>query len=89
MIGLEYICKIHDIQFKDVAIELRISKQVVNGWIKERYLISEKHLPKLNNMFNVTEEYFQKELTEVDKLRLQKLKLIDDCNKLNVKLEDM
>lgn len=75
MIGLEYICKLYNKQFKDLAEQLGVSKQVVNGWIKEKYKISKKHLPKLSEMFNIPEEYFQKELTDIDKLIIQKGKL--------------
>lgn len=75
MIALEYICKLYNKQFKDVAEELGISKQVVNGWIKGRYNISKKHLPKLSKMFDLPEQYFQKEISELDKLEIQQMKL--------------
>jgi transcriptional regulator with XRE-family HTH domain len=58
-----------------VAEELGISKQVVNSWIKGRYKISKKHLPKLVEMFKQPEEYFQKELSELEKLDIQKIKV--------------
>ncbi len=75
MIGLEYIVNLYNKQFKDVAEELGISKQVINGWIKGRYNISKKHLPKLSKMFSLSEEYFQRELSELEKIDIQKIKL--------------
>lgn len=81
MIGLEYIVNLYNYQFKDIAEELGVSKQVVNGWIKERYKISRKHLPKLSNIFNIPEQYFQKELTELDKCNIQEIKLSNEVIK--------
>ncbi|MBN1051614.1 XRE family transcriptional regulator [Clostridium botulinum] len=80
MIGLEFIVNLYNKQFKDVAEELGISKQVVNGWIKGRYNISKKHLPKLSQMFNISEEYFQKKLNDVDKLTIQQMKIRNELN---------
>lgn len=81
MIGLEYIVNLYNYQFKDIAEQLGVSKQVVNGWIKGRYKISRKHLPKLSNIFNVPEQYFQKELTELDKCNIQEIKLSNEVIK--------
>ena len=63
MIGLEYICKLYDKQYKDVAEELGVTKQLVSIWIKEKKPIPKKHLPKLSEIFGgLKEEYFQKEI---------------------------
>ncbi|WP_294153955.1 helix-turn-helix transcriptional regulator [uncultured Clostridium sp.] len=85
MIGLEYIVNLYNYQFKDIAEQLGVSKQVVNGWIKERYKISSKHLPKLATIFNVPEKYFQKELTELEKLEIQNLKISNEVIKHEIK----
>lgn len=85
MIGLEFICKLYDKQFKDLAEELGVSKQVVNGWIKEKYRISQKHLPKLVKIFKIPEEYFQKQVDDIDKLKIQYMKLDNDY----VEIEDI
>lgn len=75
MIGLEFICKLYNKQFKDLAEELGVSKQVINGWIKGKYKISKKHLPKLSDIFKLSEEYFQKELTDVEQIEIQQKKI--------------
>ncbi|MBY6929781.1 helix-turn-helix domain-containing protein [Clostridium botulinum] len=75
MIGLEFICKLYDKQFKDLAEELGVSKQVINGWIKGKYKISKKHLPKLAEIFKQKEECFQKELTDVEQIEIQQKKI--------------
>ena len=75
MIGLEYICKLYDIEYKEVAKKLGISKQSINDWIKKRRPILKKHLVTLSELFdNIPEEYFQKEIDEVDKLKIQRIK---------------
>lgn len=75
MIGLEYICGLYNKKFSTLAEELGISRQVVNGWIKSRRKISIKYIPKLVEMFNVEEEYFQKELDDVDQIEIQQKKI--------------
>lgn len=80
MIGLEYICKLYNKKFTTIADELGITRQVVNIWIKGKKPIAKKHLPKLAEIFNLSEEYFQKELTELDKLEIQKIKFSNEAS---------
>lgn len=89
MIGLEYILKLFEIPQQESAEELGVSKQVVNGWIKGRYNISKKHLPKLVEMFNIPEDYFQKELNDICKLKIQKIKILSECKKLGINFEEI
>ncbi|MBM0064758.1 helix-turn-helix domain-containing protein [Alkalicoccobacillus gibsonii] len=71
MIGLEYIIKTFNKSFSQVSSELELSRQTMNSWLKGRRNISKKHLPKLSEMFNLPEEFFQKELTQSERLRVQ------------------
>lgn len=75
MIGLEYILSLYNIPHIKLAEELGIARQNINLWIKGKGKIPKKYLPKLKEMFNIDEEYFQKELDELDKLIIQKEKL--------------
>lgn len=75
MIGLEYLCSLKNMEFKDVANELGISKQAVSQWIKGKTKISKKHYQKLESMFNVSINYIIKELDDIDILNLQKMQL--------------
>ncbi|NRT34115.1 transcriptional regulator with XRE-family HTH domain [Clostridium beijerinckii] len=75
IIGLEYICGLYNKKYTNVAEELGVSRQVVSVWIKGTKPIAKKHLPKLSKMFNLPEEYFQRQITELDKLDIQKIKL--------------
>lgn len=75
MIGLEYILIIYNQKQQSVAEYLGIKHQNINLWIKGRQMISKKHLPKLEEMFGIPKEYFQKELNDVDKLVIKNAKL--------------
>lgn len=81
MIGLEYICKLYDKKFINIAEELGVARQIVNIWIKGKKPIANKHLPKLSEIFNLPEEYFQKELEELDKLEIQKIKFHNEASR--------
>lgn len=75
MIGLEYICKLFDKSYKDLAKDLDISPKTLNDWVKQRRKIPQKYLPQLSKIFHLKEEYFQKELTNVEKLQIQRTKI--------------
>lgn len=78
MIGLEYILKLSNIQHSDLAKELGIKKQNINMWIKCKQNIPIKHIPKLVLIFSIEGKYYQKELTDTDKIDIQIQKLSND-----------
>ena len=82
MIGLEHICKVYDIKHVDLAEKLEIKKQNINFWVTEKRNIPKKYLPKLAEIFDLPEEYFQKELTNEDKLKIEKKRLNNQWNKV-------
>lgn len=86
MIGLEYISNLYNIKYKHISDKLGLSRQTFNSWIKKRRSISDKHLPILSKMFDIPEEYFQKELTEKDKVIIQQIKLEQDKLNNNVNI---
>lgn len=75
MIGLEYILSLYNMQHTDLAENLGIKKQNINLWIKRKQNIPKKYLPLLEELFGLKKEYFTKELTEIEKLEIQKEKL--------------
>jgi len=75
MIGLEYILNLHGVQHQKLAEMFGIKKQNINRWIKGKQNISKKYLPELSGYFDLPEALFQKELTEIDRLNIQKVKL--------------
>ena len=75
MIGLEYILGLYNMQHIELAEHLGIKKQNINLWIKGKQNIPKKYLPILQELFHVDASYFNKELTEIEKLEIQKEKL--------------
>ena len=80
MIGLEYILSIYNMQHIELAERLGIKKQNINLWIKGRQNVPKKYLPILEKLFGIKQEYFTKELNEIEKLEIQKEKLKKDLN---------
>lgn len=78
MIGLEYILGLHNMQHIDLADKLGIRKQNINLWIKGKQNIPKKYLPILEELFGIKQEYFMKELDEIERLEIQKEKLKQD-----------
>jgi transcriptional regulator with XRE-family HTH domain len=90
MRGLEYILYIYDEQHQSLADKFGIRKQNINKWIKGKQNIPKKYLPELVKIFGIPEEYFEKELTDLDKIIIQHAKLQKELNesiKLNVSSE--
>jgi len=75
MIGLIYIRKLYDMSMEDVAQKLGITKQTISKWEKQKIPISDKRLRQLSNLFNIPEKYFQGEISDLNKLYIQKIKL--------------
>lgn len=87
MIGLEYILNLYNMQHVELAEKLGIKKQNINMWIKGKQRIPNKYLPILENLFRIEPKYLNEELTEIDKLVLQKEKLKIDLKPIVKKHE--
>ncbi|MDA3129620.1 helix-turn-helix domain-containing protein [Aliibacillus thermotolerans] len=88
MIGLEYILDLYGMQHRELAEKLGIKKQNINLWIKGKQKIPKKHLPILEEIFGIEATYFTKELTELEKLEIQKEKLKQDLEPVITKHEE-
>lgn len=75
-------------QHIELAERLGIKKQNINLWIKRKQNISKKHLPTLESIFGIDAKYFSKELTDLDKLEIQKEKLKQDLHPVIMKHEE-
>lgn len=75
MIGLEYILILYNFPHIELADKLGIRKQNINFWVKGKQNIPKKYIPVLEEIFGIRGEYFDKELTEIDRLEIQKEKL--------------
>jgi transcriptional regulator with XRE-family HTH domain len=87
LIGLEFILNLFTIQHIELAEKLGIKKQNINMWVKGRQSIPKKYLPVLEELFGIDQFYFGHELTEIDKLELQKEKLKRDLKPVVNKYE--
>ena len=70
MLGFTYICKLHDVEYLEIADILGIKKQTINCWISGARKIPKKHLPILAERFKTPEEYFQREIDTVGKIAI-------------------
>jgi len=87
LIGLEYILNLFNLQHIELAEKLCIKKQNINMWLKRRQSIPKKYLPVLEELFSIENSYFERELTEIDQLEIQKEKLKRDLKPIIKKYE--
>ncbi len=85
--GLEYILNLYNMQHIELAEILGIKKQNINMWVKGKQNIPKKYLPVLEELFQLDRNYFTKELSEIDKLEIQKEKLKKDLKPIVNKYE--
>lgn len=71
MIGLEEIIKINNMSVTDLAKELNIARGNIYNWFNGKRNIPQKILIKLSEIFNLPEEYFVKELTEIERIKVR------------------
>ena len=64
MIGLEFICKNKEIQYKDLAKQLGITKQSITNWTNGSRKIPDKHLERLKDILKIPKELIQKEVAD-------------------------
>ena len=72
MIGLEFIVKTFDVKFRRVAEHLGISPTTIADWVKGRRKIPIDRRKQLTEYFGLEEEYFQKELSRLEEIEIQK-----------------
>ena len=82
MLGLEYICRITNKKYKDLAKELCVSTQVINNWINTRNKVPEKYILHLESIFNIPHYYFNKQITIKEELEIKELDLLNSYRKL-------
>ena len=88
LIGLEFILNLYNMQYVELAECLGIKKQNINMWIKRKQNIPKKYLPILEELFEVKSEFFTNELTDIEKLEIQKEKLKKDLEPVVMKFEE-
>ena len=78
LIGLEFVLGLYNMQHVELAEKLGIKKQNINMWVKQKQNIPKKYLPVLEELFQVNKDLLSRELTELEKLEIQKEKLKKD-----------
>lgn len=78
MIGLEFIAKTFQVEYKSIAEKIGVSPATIQDWLKERRKIPPKRVEQLSELFGVEAKYFGKELTPSEKLSIQIFKLEQD-----------
>lgn len=85
MIGFEYICNLFNKKYINIAKELGITRQTINSWTSGKSKIPKKYIPILSEKFdNIPEEYFQKEIADIDKIKIQRIKLDNEIERYKV-----
>ncbi len=74
-------------QHVELAEQLGIKKQNINMWVKQKQSIPKKYLPVLAELFSIDKELLSKELSEIEKLEIQKEKLKKDLQPVVTKHE--
>lgn len=72
MIGLEYIRKLYGDTTVTLAEKLGISNVNISQWENGKKPIPEKRLEELSKLYNVSSEYFSKELTSLEQMKIKK-----------------
>ncbi|MBY9078929.1 AAA family ATPase [Paenibacillus sp. CGMCC 1.18879] len=78
IIGIEYISKIFNIAYKELAIKLGVTAQQINDWVNGRRKIPDNHLDALQKIFEIPSAFFDKELDDIDIIQIQEIKLKND-----------
>ncbi len=87
LIGLEFLLGLYNMQHVELAEQLGIKKQNINMWVKQKQNIPKKYLPVLEELFSIDKELLSRELSEIEKLEIQKEKLKKDLQPVVTKHE--
>lgn len=70
MIGLEYIRKLYDDTTITLSEKLGVTKGLISQWENGKKPIPDKRLDELSALYNVPKDYFSRELTKLEQLRI-------------------
>lgn len=72
MIGLEYICKLLGVQYKDLAERIGVKPPYIQAWLKGTRKISKDRLKQLQEIFEgIPQDYFGRELSGDEMLEIE------------------
>ena len=87
MIGLNYIRILYNKTTTQLANEIGMTNGTISLW-EQGKTIPLKRIEQLSTLFNIPAEYFTKELTDIDKLIIENIKLDQDIAKSEFEYED-
>lgn len=70
MSGLKFICFIRELEYKDIALKIGVSKQTISDWVKGRSNIKDKYVLLLEKELGVSGHYLTKELSKEEMIGL-------------------
>ena len=80
MIGLEYIRKLYNDTTITLAEKLGVTNAVVSQWENSKKPIPDKRLDELSALYNSPKDYFSRELTKLEQLRIAHDNLLNKYN---------
>lgn len=78
MIGLEYIRKLYSDTVDTLAEKLGVTKGVISQWENSKSAIPVKRIAQLCTIYPIPEKYFTKELSVLEQLEIQHIKISAD-----------
>lgn len=88
MIGLEYIRTMYRRSRTELSERIGVSRQNINQWETGARKITPKYIPLLVKEFGIPEEYYQKQLSEMDKLDIEQEKLKNEIDESEFLYDD-
>ncbi|WP_252225186.1 MULTISPECIES: helix-turn-helix domain-containing protein [unclassified Clostridium] len=64
MNGLQYILKRDNIQQRELAEKVGVSKQIVNIWVTGRRRVPKKYLPQISNILNIPTNFINSNINQ-------------------------
>lgn len=80
MLGITFIRKIYNMTTEELGSRIGVSKQAISKWENGKSIISKRNLKMLSQLFKMPADVFQKDLTEIDELEVQKMKMNNEIN---------
>lgn len=88
MIGLNYIRNLYKKTTVDLAKELGITNGLISQWEQEKKPIPDKRVKQLSKLFGIPDVYFTKQVSDIDKLLIENIKIDQDISKTEYEYED-
>lgn len=72
MTGLSFIREEKKMTMQELGEKIGVTKATISKWESNKSTITDENMEKLVNLFGVSKEFYQKEVSETDKLRIKR-----------------